>query len=324
MMTPAQLRAYSAVARLGSVKAAAAELEVSEAAVSLHVGQLRKELGDQLFTRTGSGLAFTPGGLRLASRAVELLGLRDRTIREVRQAGGDRRLLRLGASVLFAEFAAPGLIEAFTQRAADLEVELSTDGGTGFETLLVTRTLDAAIAAGGRLRGPEISCRHFLNFEVVTVASPRHPAAAATPPNPRMLREQPWLLGPSATEQGGIISEMVRRLAVPERQQRIFQSHAAAIEEAKRGHGLALTVRSAVTDDLDHGALTRIDGQFLHGRGEWSIATLVGDRAPSAAAELSRFVATPRATQAMLRRRGAGVGRFRPAVHVTLWSRPGS
>ena len=46
----------------------------------------------------------------------------------------------------------------------------------------------------------------------------------------------------------------------------------------------------------------------------------VGDQQISAAAELVRFVGTPRATQAMLRGEAAGVGRFRPAVHVTLWS----
>jgi LysR family transcriptional regulator, low CO2-responsive transcriptional regulator len=319
MMTPAQLRAYAAVARLGSVKAAAAELAVSEAAVSLHVGQLRKELGDQLFTRTGSGLAFTPGGLRLASRSVELLGLRDRTIQEVRQAGGSRRLLRLGVSALFGEYAAPGLIEAFTQRAADLDVELTADGTGRFESLLVTRSLDAAIAPRAQFGGSDITSTHFLNYEVFAVAARRHPAAVA-PPAHRMLCELPWLLGPSATEQGGIIPDMLRRMAIPEHRQRIFQSHAAALEEAKRGHGLALTVGFAVSDDLENGTLVRIEGPLLAGRGEWSIATLVGDRAPTSAAELRRFVATPRATQAMLRRRGAGVGRFRPAVHVTLWS----
>jgi len=108
-VTPTQLRAYAAVARLGSVKQAAADLDVSEAAISLHVGQLRRELGDKLFVRTNSGLAFTPGGLRLASRAVEMLSLQDQTILEVRQAGEGRRLLRPGRpSALFAEHSAPG------------------------------------------------------------------------------------------------------------------------------------------------------------------------------------------------------------------------
>ena len=39
-----------------------------------------------------------------------------------------------------------------------------------------------------------------------------------------------------------------------------------------------------------------------------------------AAAELLRFITTPRATQAMVRGAGVHLGRFRPAVHVTLWS----
>jgi len=37
-VTPTQLRAFAAVVRLGSVKKAAVDLEVSEAAVSLNVG----------------------------------------------------------------------------------------------------------------------------------------------------------------------------------------------------------------------------------------------------------------------------------------------
>lgn len=53
-MTPTQLRAFAAVVQLGSVKQAAADLNVFEAAVSLHVGQLRRELGDRLFARTAA------------------------------------------------------------------------------------------------------------------------------------------------------------------------------------------------------------------------------------------------------------------------------
>lgn len=124
-VTPSQLRAFVAVVRLGSVKRAAAELAVSEAAISGHVAQLRKELDDKLFTRSASGLAFTPGGLRLATRAAEMLGLQDQTFREVSEAGKGRRMMRLAVSSLFGEYAAPGLIELFSNRAADLEVELS-------------------------------------------------------------------------------------------------------------------------------------------------------------------------------------------------------
>ena len=191
-MTPTQLRAFAAVVRLGSVKAAAAELRVTEAAVSLHVGQLRKELGDQLFTRTSAGLAFTPGGLRLASRAVELLGLQDRTVLEVRAAGEGRRLLRLGTSTLFAEYAAPGLIGLFAERAKDLDVELSTHRTTFFESLLMTRTVDATI--GPRIARPEntVSSKLFLNYQVVAVTSPDHPLLRTAPSMLLLSRPRCW------------------------------------------------------------------------------------------------------------------------------------
>src|ERR1700727_4018242 len=109
-MTPAQLRAYSAVVRLGSVRGAAAELGVSDAGVSMHVAALRKELDDPLFTKTGAGLAFTPGGLRLASRAVEILGLQQQTAIEAPKPAHGRRLLRIAASSAFAKPPPPGLI----------------------------------------------------------------------------------------------------------------------------------------------------------------------------------------------------------------------
>ena len=318
-MTPTQLRAFAAVVRLGSVKAAAADLAVSEAAVSLHVGQLRKELGDQLFTRTGAGLAFTPGGLRLASRAVELLGLQDRTILEVKEAGSGRRLLRLGTTSLFAEHAAPGLIGLFADRAQDLDVELSVHRPRDFEQLLLTRTLDAVIGPPFRPADPAIRSTAFLNYQVWTVAAPDHPVMRADPAV-HILRDQVWLLGPSATEDSGVIPGMVRRIRVPEERQQIFQSHAAALEEAKRGHGLALSLSFALASDVDEGRLVRVPGPLTQGQEQWTLGILGDERATPAAEEMSRFVTTPRAIQAMLRGRPVTHGRFRPAVHVTLWS----
>ncbi|MEZ5095999.1 MAG: LysR family transcriptional regulator [Nocardioides sp.] len=318
-MTPTQLRAFATVARLGSVKAAAAELEVTEAAVSLHVGQLRKELGDQLFTRTASGLAFTPGGLRLASRAVELLGLQDRTVLEVRQAAGGRRLLRVGASSMFAEYAAPGLIGVFAERARDLDVELSVHRSAEFESLLLSRSLDATIGPRAARDHPGIAVTHFLNYQVVAVVSPKHPLAVGEPAA-AALRDQTWLLGPSATEESGAVPAIIRRLGVPEQKERIFQSHAAALEEAKRGSGVALALSFSVSRDVATGTLVQLPGPLLQVGGTWNIWTLSEHHAPPEALELARFVTTPRATQAMLRGPGTSVGRFKPSVHVTLWS----
>ncbi|MEU4245569.1 LysR family transcriptional regulator [Actinoplanes sp. NPDC026619] len=317
-MTPTQLRAYSAVVRLGSVKLAAAELSVSESAISLHIGQLRKELGDQLFTRTAAGLAFTPGGLRLASRAAEMLGLQDITVREVSTAGSGRRLLRVAASSLFAEYAAPGLIELFAGRADDLDVELSVHNPAAFPALLATRAVDIAI--GPRPAADSgLLARPVMNYRVVVVSGAAHPLAGVRA-SAAQLRDQTWLLGPSAAADTGAIPALLRRLAVPEEHQQIFQSHAAALEEAKRGKGVAPALSFTVAPDVRSGQLVQLAGPYATLESVWHSLTRADQGAPSAAAELARFAATPRAIQAMMRGSGVNVSHFRPSVHVTLWS----
>jgi DNA-binding transcriptional LysR family regulator len=321
-VTPAQLRAYSAVVRLGSVHAAAGELGMSDAGVSMHVAQLRKELDDPLFTRTGAGLAFTPGGLRLASRAIEILGLQQQTAIEVTEAAHGRRLLRIAASSAFAEHAAPGLIELFSSRADDLSVELSVHPASRFRYLIESRAVDVAlgpIGTGLSDGAGAIAVRPFLKYQLIAVAAPDSPLANGTP-TPASLRAQNWMLGPSAGSVDGEIATMLRNLAIPEAQQRIFQSDAAACEEVQRVGGVTLTIGFAVAKDLSAGRLAHVKGPGLQSSGEWSAATLPPASRQPAVSELVRFITTPRCTQAMIRGSGVGVTRFRPKVHVTLWS----
>jgi hypothetical protein len=133
-------------------------------------------------------------------------------------------------------------------------------------------------------------------------------------------REQTWLLGPSAAGTGGVVPGMIRQLRIPERCQRIFQSDAAALEEAKRSQGIALALRFAVSRDLAERRLVQVEGPGLRAHGRWAASTLPVEHQLPAAAELLRFITTPRATQAMVRGAGVEVGRFKPSVHVTLWS----
>jgi hypothetical protein len=118
----------------------------------------------------------------------------------------------------------------------------------------------------------------------------------------------------------GEIAAMLRNLAIPESRQRIFQSDAAALEEVQRARGVTLAIGFAVAKDLVAGRLTHITGPGLQASGEWCAATLTPSARQPAVSELVRFITTPRCTQAMIRGSGVGVTRFRPKVHVTLWS----
>ncbi len=294
---------------------------MSDAGVSMHVAQLRKELDDPLFARTAAGLAFTPGGLRLASRAIEILGLQQQTAIEVTEAAHGRRLLRIAASSAFAEHAAPGLIELFSSRANDLSVELSVHPTSRFRELITSRAVDIALGPGADDDASDgsIVVRPFLKYQILTVAAPDSPLAGHAP-TAAQLSGQQWMLGPSAGSSDGEIAAMLRDLAIPESQQRIFQSDAAALEEVQRVGGVTLAIGFVVGKDVAAGRLAHIKGPGLQAPGEWCAMTLAPAARQPAVSELVRFITTPRCTQAMLRGTGVGVTRFRPKVHVTLWS----
>ena len=137
---------------------------------------------------------------------------------------------------------------------------------------------------------------------------------------PTRIRDQTWLLGPSAVGDDAVVRGMLRRYDVPEQHQRIFQSHAAAIEETKHNKGISLALSFAVADDITSGRLVQLSGPGVSGNGVWSTMTLPDHSLLPAAAELTRFISTPRATRAMLRGSGTNIGHFRPSVYVTLWS----
>lgn len=318
-MTPTQLRAFAAIARHGSSRAAAAELSVTEAAVSGHVSSLRKELGDDLFKRTGSGLSFTPGGLRLASRAIEMLGLQDQTMHEVRAAGDGQRILRIAVSSLFGEAAAPGLIELFSTRADDLEVEMSVWPPDQFARLLAARAVDVAIGPMSKADPQTIRAKEFLKYQLISVVSPQHPLAKSKV-SPKQLAQHTWLLGPSAVDPTSVASRVLRKHGVPEANQRIFQNHAAALSEAQAGNGVALCAAHSVATELADGRIVRAQFPGAMVDGIWAIFSLRHELPSAVSNELIRFVSTPRAIQAMLTGSGTNIARFRPRVHVTLWS----
>jgi LysR family glycine cleavage system transcriptional activator len=90
------LRAYEAAGRLLSFKAAAAELCVTQGAISRHIIKLEQHLGVALFHRSHRQVTLTPGGVRyLQETRNALLQISDATARM--QSGPDARVLRIKA-----------------------------------------------------------------------------------------------------------------------------------------------------------------------------------------------------------------------------------
>jgi LysR family transcriptional regulator, low CO2-responsive transcriptional regulator len=321
-VTFAQLQAFSTVARLGSVKAAARSLGVSEPAISSAIASLRRDLGDELFTRVNGGIALTPGGNRLTSTAAEILGLADRARRLVGEAQGDVELLRLAVTSAVSEYVAPALLDAFLRRTPSTEASLQVEPSASFAALLQDRMADMTL--GPRLGGDAavgIESVPFLRYRLIVVAGPSHRLASRRDLAPASLAGERWLVGPSGAERNTAVGEFLARNRLAPDEVSAFPTYAAAGEAAERGDGVMLAIAHTVLDELRRGTLVRLDVRGTPVERLWYASTLGPDRRTPAAWALRRFVTTPEATQAMLARsRGVPAGHFRSPFYVTLWS----
>lgn len=83
MLDLVRLRVLAAVARTGSVTAAAKDLHYTQPSVSHHIARLEAETGAALLQRVGRGVRLTPAGELLAERAMEILGRVDAAAAEL-------------------------------------------------------------------------------------------------------------------------------------------------------------------------------------------------------------------------------------------------
>jgi DNA-binding transcriptional LysR family regulator len=318
-VTLAQLQSFVLVARHGSVKAAAAELEVTEPAVSVAVAALRRELGDELFVREGRGIALTAGGRRLAALASEILGLAEQARRSVHDSPGAARRMQVVATSLVAEHVGP-LIEAFTARDEGLEIAVEAVPGAAFGDLLEHRRADIAL---GPPPGPErssIASAPFLRCRLVVVAAPGHPLAGARDVAPAALAAERWLAGEPELDPTTGTGLFLARNGLEPPDVATYSSQAAAIAAAAAGDGIALTLARAVVEEVRRRALVRLDVRGTPAAELWNASTLGLGRALPAALALQRFATTSDAAQAISTGRAGAVStRVRPKVHVTLW-----
>lgn len=317
-MTFTQLRTFALVAQLGSLRAAAAALGVSEPAVSAAVTALRADLGDPLFRRGGSGIVLTPGGRALATRARELVRLADRTRREVAQATSTGRL-RVLATAACAEHVAGALVSAFTRRVPRADVDLTVGATEEAAAALADDVAD--IVLGVRpvpSPGQFLDSVPFLRYQRVVVAAPGHPLAGRPRLRVPELTATRWLAGPAGIEPGSEESRWAERAGrSPDVDRR--DSESAALAATRSGDGILLALAHAVRDDVRRGALVRLPVEGTPVTGLWWASVPGEDRATSAARALQQFLTTPDATTALLAR-PTRADRTRPTVRVELWS----
>jgi DNA-binding transcriptional LysR family regulator len=146
MLDVNRLRVIDAVARHGSVTAAAKELHYSQPSVTHHLARLEAETGAQLLQRVGRGIRLTPAGRLLADRAAEILGRIDAADAELSaHVGLTAGRVRLAGFSSAIGSLVPGAVAALAGTHPGLQVSLTDAHPADAIELLRTGKVEVAI-----------------------------------------------------------------------------------------------------------------------------------------------------------------------------------
>jgi DNA-binding transcriptional LysR family regulator len=187
-----RLRVLDAVARHGSVTAAARELHYAQPSVSHHLARLEAETGAQLLQRVGRGIRLTQAGQLLADRAAEIIGRIDAAGAElsahVGLTAGHVRLAGFSSAI---GSLLPQAVATLAARHPDLRVTLTDTHPPEALDLLRAGRVDVAIIFRYDDTEPEpdgVRLHHLLDDPVYLLSTRRVGKLAA-------LRDATWIAG---------------------------------------------------------------------------------------------------------------------------------
>lgn len=257
-LTLDSLRGFESAARLGSFTAAAAELSLTQSAVSKQVKLLEDALGRALFARGARTLVLTQDGRQMHEAAREVLQRLEQAVDRITRPS--RAVVALTAPPSFSSlWLAPRLAAL---RALDPEVDIRLDASEGHLALerdgfdLAVRLSPPDRAAAGWT----LLCRERLAL----VAAPR---LAARIREPADLAGVPLLVFDHASARvGGLSWEHWERLlgwtAAAAQPRFRFSQYEHALKAAAEGAGVAIGRAPQVDAWVDEGRLQPVLDRF--------------------------------------------------------------
>ena len=255
------LRCFDAAARTGSFTRAAAELNLTQGAISQHVKNLETYLGTSLFIRGSRTLMLTDDGETLRTGTEAAFRDLERTINRLRREGETHRTTAISCSPSFAMLWLTPRISDLTRAHPEISIRIHGE----FHMLDKFRMEEDNIEAGIRFdpgyRYVDVMATEFLDEWIVPVTTPaflaRHPEIMKTgqiSPEYMLHDTRPWDQSSDHTEWNRWLTLTGR--TVPEHHTGLhFNLSQLALTAALSGHGVAMGRLALVYDTMCSGHL---------------------------------------------------------------------
>lgn len=244
------LRAFEAAARHRSFTKAAAELNVTQAAVAQHVRALERELGEVLTARDGRGIEITATGHRLAKALFDGFSTIEDAIDTI-AAQTEARPLALSTTPAFATNWLMPRIGAFWAKHPEINVAITPN----LETVDLRKDAYDLAIRYGRGSWPGVESELLTDGQFWVVGHPKLlEGRVATCLSDAV--DLPWVLDDAMHERQALAES--EGVDFNKLDTKVMRPNTLVLSAVKVGLGLTIQSKSLVEDDVRRGELQKI------------------------------------------------------------------
>jgi len=249
------LRLFRAVAREGTLTAAARALNISQSAVSTQIKALETDLGHDLFERRGRNLVLTEAGRIALDYAEQIFRASEQLTATFRAVGGQRKVLRIGALATLSRNFQMGFLAPLLGRD-DVEVVLRS--GTQAALLRALEALRIDVLLTNQVPARDAASPYLvrrLAEQPVSLVGSRTRLALAAQGLPMLLSRAPLILPTPETALRAGFDALVESLGILPRIAAEADDMAMLRLLARSDAGVAVIPPIVVRDELANGTL---------------------------------------------------------------------
>lgn len=284
------LRILLAVADAGSISAAAAEIRISQPAVSKAISALERQLELPLLERHRRGVQLTEAGAALVARARVLFAVEREAEEELAARKGlHHGMVRIGASTTIATYMLPTVIAAFKPQYPGIDLRVVSANTRDVAELLLAREVDVALVEGP-VRDRRLNSKPWREDELVVIAAPQHEILKRRRTGVRALANELFVVRESGSGTREVTERALRRSHVRLSRTMEVGSTEAIKQTVAAGLGLAIVSLSAAADQIALGTLRVVPVRGLTIRRALTRLVVSGRRPPPGAAAFERLL----------------------------------
>jgi DNA-binding transcriptional LysR family regulator len=210
-----RLKVFYTVAKRLSFTKAAADLFITQPAVTKHIQELEQYFKVQLFERQGNQIKLTQQGHVMLQYTEQLLTIYRNMEFDLNSFSDTHKgVLHLGASTTISQYVIPAALAEFHKKYRDVKVKLLNGNTEQIEHALLNNDIDLGLIEG-KSKNIGIKYTEYAKDEIVLVSNIHHPLAKKPVITIEELKHIPLLVREAGSGTLDVIAYALKSVGLP-------------------------------------------------------------------------------------------------------------